>query len=76
MPPVGANPAWFVYLKRNKELADAISRYCEFDLSNHSCRDIEPDCKAIIGWASEIISNCKGLIDAERVSADLQKYVR
>lgn len=52
-PPIGANPSWFIIPHRNKDLADAISRYSEsgdyFDKEH---------LEMIKKWALEIVVNC------------------
>ena len=53
MNPIGVRPQWMVLIKRNKNLADAISRYSDFE--NSHTKDILETVKK---WASEIVRNC------------------
>lgn len=46
-PPIGVSPAWYVIPNRNKELADAILRYSEFDIQNNAVRNIKRDLEEI-----------------------------
>ena len=54
MNPIGVRPQWMVLIKRNKNLADAISRYSDFENSHK--KDILETVKK---WALEIVGNCE-----------------
>jgi hypothetical protein len=62
-PPIGVSPSWYVIPNRNKELADAISRFSTFDIENLATRNTKEDLKAIIKWATEIKMNCEILLE-------------
>lgn len=64
-PPIGVSPAWYVIPNRNKELADAILRYSEFDIQNNAVRNIKRDLEEIRKWAIEIKMNCETLLALE-----------
>lgn len=62
-PPIGVSPSWYVIPNRNKELADAISRYSEFDIHNVCTRNTKQDIEVIRKWAIEIKMNCETLLE-------------
>lgn len=53
MNPIGICPHWMVLIERNKNLADTISRYSDFENSNK--KDI---LEIVKKWALEIFRNC------------------
>lgn len=53
-PPIGASPSWFIIPNRNKDLADAISRYS--DGNNYFDKE---HLELIKKWALEIVGNCE-----------------
>lgn len=52
-PPIGASPSWFIIPNRNKDLADAISRYSDGTYFDKEHLDM------IRNWAVEIVGNCE-----------------
>jgi hypothetical protein len=61
-PPIGARPSWFVIPNRNKELAEAILRYIDFDIEHNSTRNAKEDLELIIKWSTELKMNCETLL--------------
>lgn len=56
-PPIGASPVWYILPNRIKDLADAISRYSEYDRIGN-----DKSVTAVMRkWATEIICHCDTL---------------
>jgi len=55
--PIGIEPKWIVIQRRNKDLADAISRYSNFVNSSK-----KENLELVREWALEIVENCNILI--------------
>jgi len=64
-PPIGVSPSWYVIPNRNKDLADAISRFSTFDIQNNSTRNTKEDLEIIKKWAIEIKMNCEILLETK-----------
>lgn len=62
-PPLGVSPHWFVYLKRIKELYEAIGRYIEYIEQNRSIELHASHYEVIAEWAKEI--EVLALLEAE-----------
>jgi hypothetical protein len=60
--PIGVSPSWYVIPKRNKELAEAILRYINFDIEHNSTRNTKEDLELIIKWSTELKMNCETLL--------------
>jgi hypothetical protein len=67
-PPLGVSPHWFVYLKRIRELNEAIGRYIEHVESNRHIEYPSQYYMAIAQWAHEIEG--LALLEAEICKAE------
>ena len=62
-PPLGVSPAWFVYPKRIKELAEAIVKRADFASTNTLIRDTHKDFELIAQWADELAKLTKAYVE-------------
>lgn len=53
-PPLGVSPHWYVYLKRMKELNEAIGRFLEYIDTTMHTKGKADYYKAIAEWSAEI----------------------
>ena len=53
-PPLGVSPHWFVYMKRIKDLNEAIGRFVEYADQHRHTIDAKEYYKVIAQWAKEI----------------------
>lgn len=65
-PPLGVPPYWFVYLKRIKELNEAVGRHAEYIEANQHTEYHSAYYGVIAQWAKEIEALALLLADIEK----------
>lgn len=70
-PPLGVSPHWFVYLKRMKELNEAIGRFLEYiDTTTMNTKGRADYYEAIAEWSVEITQLALLEVKLERMEDD------